>query len=182
MVFLNTILSTLFNSLDIIHQTTCAYTPQRNGVVERKHRHILELTRAIRFQAYIPLKFWGLCAQAAVYIINRLRSSVINNNTPYTMIFHKLSSLSHLRVLGCLCFAKALQETDKLKSMSRIAIYMGYAFTQKGYLLYDLTSHTFFVHRDVLFKEDVFPLNSQDQHQIPIFRFTGLNGEEMTHR
>lgn len=59
--FLNNVCSTMFNSLGIICQTTCAYTPQQNGIAERKYRHILELTRAIRFQAHIPLKFWGLC-------------------------------------------------------------------------------------------------------------------------
>ncbi len=26
----------------IIHQTSCAYTPQQNGLAERKHRHIVD--------------------------------------------------------------------------------------------------------------------------------------------
>lgn len=49
----------LFNSLGIIHQSSCPHTPQQNGVVERKHRHILDIARALRFQASLPLKFWG---------------------------------------------------------------------------------------------------------------------------
>lgn len=31
----------------IIHQTTCPYTPQQNGLAEQKHRHIIELTLAV---------------------------------------------------------------------------------------------------------------------------------------
>ena len=41
----------------IILETMCPHTPQKNGVAERKHRHILEITRVIRFDANLPIKF-----------------------------------------------------------------------------------------------------------------------------
>ena len=38
-----------FQSKGIIHQKSCPYTPQQNGVVERKHKYILETARALLF-------------------------------------------------------------------------------------------------------------------------------------
>ncbi|XP_019230786.1 PREDICTED: uncharacterized protein LOC109211675 [Nicotiana attenuata] len=105
--FINTICSDMFKKLGIIHQRTCVYTPQQNGVADRKHRHILEVTRAIRFQANIPIKFWGHCGLAAIYIINRMLSSVVGVS-PYEKLYKRKPSLNHLRILGCQCYAKII--------------------------------------------------------------------------
>ena len=47
----------LFASKGILHQTSCVQTPQQNGVVERKHKHLLEVSRALLFKSKLPLKF-----------------------------------------------------------------------------------------------------------------------------
>ncbi|GJT76412.1 zf-CCHC domain-containing protein [Tanacetum coccineum] len=46
--FVNTSLSEFFQNKRIIHQTSCPNTPQ-NGSAERKHKHLLEVARAIHF-------------------------------------------------------------------------------------------------------------------------------------
>ena len=38
----------------IIHQTSCPHTSQQNGVAERKHRHILDMTRALLIHNSVP--------------------------------------------------------------------------------------------------------------------------------
>ncbi|XP_059310027.1 uncharacterized protein LOC132061188 [Lycium ferocissimum] len=166
--FVNSICDNLFKKLDIVHQRTCPYTPQQNGVPERKHRHILEVTRAIRYQGKVPIKVWGHCVSTAVYLINRMPSLVINNQFLFERLYNMKPSLGHLKVLGSLCYAKVLQEYDKLMSRTKPAVHMGYSETQKAYILYDLSNKYFFVSRDVSFRENMFPFD-QESSSTPLF-------------
>ena len=73
---------------------------KQNGRVERKQKHILEVSRALRFQARLPLAFWGDCVLATVHIINRLASIVLKNKTPFEILLKDKLAYYHLRVFG----------------------------------------------------------------------------------
>ena len=46
-----------FNIKGIVSQTSCIDSPQQNGVVERKHRHLLEVAKSLHFQSKLPNLF-----------------------------------------------------------------------------------------------------------------------------
>lgn len=47
-------LSEFYNSKGMIHQLSCVGMPQQNGRVERRHQDILNINRALMFQASLP--------------------------------------------------------------------------------------------------------------------------------
>ncbi|CAH9077886.1 unnamed protein product [Cuscuta epithymum] len=142
----------------IIFQTSCVYTPQQNGRVERKHRHILDMARTLRFHANLPITFWGECILTAGYLINRLPSPISDNKSPYELLYHKVPSYDRLRVFGCLCYAHNKDRNgDKFASRGVKCVFLGYAYSQKGWKVFDLENQRHFISRDVRFFESNFP-------------------------
>ncbi|XP_015162805.1 uncharacterized protein [Solanum tuberosum] len=167
--FFNSQMTELLQSLGVLHQSSCVYTPQQNGVVERKHKHILDTARALRFQATLPLKFWGECVLTSVYLIKRLPSHILKGKSPFGVLFQTSPSLAHLRVFGCLAFATEVKTVDKFSSRAIPSVFLGYATLQKGYKLFSLHTKEFLVSRDVVFKEEIFPLQCMDLNVSSIF-------------
>ena len=94
-------------------------------MVERKHRHILNVARALRFQASLSIEFWGDCALAAACLINRTMSLILKCKTPYEALFKVKPSYEHIKVFGYLCYVHNYQmNTDKFAAWRRKCIFI----------------------------------------------------------
>ena len=142
----------------ILHQfgnvphSTCAGTSQQNGQAECKLRHILDVVLATTIAASTPSQFWGEAALTAVYTINWCPFPIVQNQTPYDLLFSSSPSYDLLRVFGCICFVLLQDhERNKLQSRSRLCCFLGYVIGQKCYRCYDPISKRLRVSRHVVF-------------------------------
>lgn len=140
-----------FSNNGIEFQQFCVYTPQQNGFVERKHHHILQIACALHFHSHLPITFWGECVLTAIYLINRLPTPLLSNQTPFELLYNRPPSFDHLHAFGCLCHSTIVQPLHKFDSRAWRCIFVGYPTDQKGNKLYDLDSLKKFVGRDIRF-------------------------------
>ena len=56
-IYLSGPFSYFLYSHEILHQSTCAYTPQHNRVVEHKNRHLVETARTLLLHHNVPQHF-----------------------------------------------------------------------------------------------------------------------------
>ena len=140
----------------------------QNGVVERKHQHILNTTRALLFQSGIPQTLWTFALAHAIFIINRLPSKALQNQIPYQLLHAKPPNLHFLKVFGCQCFASTLVfKRKKLDPCARHGVYLGHRTGVKGFLVYDLKTREIFVSRNVTFHEHIFPFQQLVTKPLP---------------
>ena len=85
----------------IIHEVTPPYSPQSNGVAERKNRTLTDLVNAMLESSGMSYEWWGEAILTANFVLNRV---VIKNKdiTPYEGWKGQKPNVNFLRTWGCL--------------------------------------------------------------------------------
>ena len=128
--------------------------PQKNRVVERMNRTLLERARCMSIHADLPKEFWAEAINIAVYLVNRSQSAAINQQIPQEVWSDHPVNYSGLKVFGCPAYAHV--SDDKLEPRARKCVFLGYAHGVKGYRLWCTegpNSPKIIISRDVKFDE-----------------------------
>ena len=157
-------LSSFLTINGISHLTSPPHTPEHNGYSERRHRHIVETGLSLLSHASMPLSYWPYAFSTAVYLINRLPTPTLNNDSPFSKLFATTPNYTKLRSFGCLCYPWLRPYTShKLESRSTPCVFIGYSSTQHAYLCLDTSTNRIYTSRHVRFLESIFPFASSHQ-------------------
>lgn len=135
-------------------QLTAPYSPQQNGVVERRNQAVVAAARSMLKAARIPTHFWGEAVVVAVYVLNRSPTKSLDRVMPYEAWHGRRPSVEHLRVFGCIGHVKTFKPNlHKLDDRGTRMVFIGYEQGSKAYRMYDPVARWVCVSRDVVFDE-----------------------------
>ena len=125
----------------IQRQLTVAYTPQQNGVAERKNRTIMNMVRSMLLEKNIPRVFWPEAVNWTIHVLNRSPTLAVRNMTPEEAWNGSKPSVEHFRVFGCLSHVHVPDSKRiKLDDKSMKCILLGISEESKAYRLFDPVS------------------------------------------
>ena len=95
--FKNSGLDDYLDELGITHELSAPYTPQQNGVVERKNRTVAEMARTVLDEYKTPRRFWIDAIDTACHIINRVYLHKFFKKTAYELLTNKKPNVSYFK-------------------------------------------------------------------------------------
>jgi hypothetical protein len=132
------------------------YTPQQNGVVERKNRTLREMANCMIQYKGLSLKYWVEAINCENYIVNRTPTKALKNITPEESWTKIKPDVSHFCVFGSIAWAHIPDEKRKaLQPKSEKCIFVGYYKYVKGYRLLQSHCNEIIIRRDVKFDENL---------------------------
>jgi hypothetical protein len=108
-------LNTYFKSIGIQHRIACPHTHEQNGTAECKIRSIVDIGLALLAHSGTPFKYWEYAFETAVFLINRLPSTSLQNKIPFTLLYKTQPDFSFLKIncgLLCISSSAALQSSQ----------------------------------------------------------------------
>jgi transposase InsO family protein len=90
-------------------QTTTRYTPQKNGVAERKNRTIMNMAMSLLTTRKMSKDYWVEAVACSIYILNRSPISNVQGKVPEEKWSGSKVNVSHFKNFGCVVFAHVLK-------------------------------------------------------------------------
>ena len=122
-------------------QHSTPYTPQENGVGERKNRSLKEMATCMIEVRELNNKLWDESINSTAHIQNRAFHKSVKGMTPYEAWFGGKPNVSNFRIFGTKAWARIPSKKRKaLQSQRNECLMVGYGEETKGYNLFDTST------------------------------------------
>jgi transposase InsO family protein len=137
--FKNTRVDELCDDLGIKHQFSAKYTPQSNGLVERKNRTLIDTARTMLSEYNVSDEFWAEAINTACYTSNRLYCHPMLKKTPYELLNGRKPNIAYFSVFGCKCYIlKKGTHLGKFEKKCDEGFLLRYSTSSKAYRVWSL--------------------------------------------
>lgn len=135
--FKNTHTEDFLDEIGITHEFSTAYTPQQNGVVERKNRTLIEMARTMLSEYKTPIHFQADAINTACHVVTRVYLHKFLKKTSYELITGKKPNVSYLCVFGAPCYIRDMNHNSKFAPKAHEGFLLGYGPNSHTYRVYN---------------------------------------------
>jgi hypothetical protein len=132
--FKNSKIEDYYHEKGVKHECSVRYTPQQNGVVERKNQTLIDMVRSMLSKYNVSDSFWAEAINIACHASNRLYCHHLLKKTLYELLIERKSNISYFWVFGCKCYIlKKGTHISKFQSKCDEGFLLGYSLNSKAY-------------------------------------------------
>jgi transposase InsO family protein len=138
----------------IKHEFSAPYTPQQNGVVERKNMTLIDMARTMLGEYKTPERFWSEAVNTACHAINRLYLHCLLKKTSYELLTGNKPNVSYFCVFGSKCYILVKKgRHSKFAPKAVEGFLLGYDSNIEAYRVFNKSLGLVEVSSDVVFDE-----------------------------
>ncbi|GJS85675.1 retrovirus-related pol polyprotein from transposon TNT 1-94 [Tanacetum coccineum] len=136
--FRNSELECFCDEKGIYQNFSSPYTPEQNGVAERKNITLIEAARTMLNGSVLSKHFWTEAIRITCNTHNRSIIVKRHDKTPYEIFRERILDISYFHVFGCLVFIhNHKDQLGKFDAKADDGYFPGYSFVSKAFSVFN---------------------------------------------
>ncbi|GKD60953.1 putative ribonuclease H-like domain-containing protein, partial [Tanacetum coccineum] len=131
--FKNSVMNQFYEMKGIKREFSVVRTPQRNGVVEKRNRTLIEAARTMLVDSKLPNTFWAEAVNTACYVLNRVLVIKPHNKTPYELIRGRTPLIDFMKPFRCpITILNTMDHLGKFNGKADEGFFIRYSMVSKA--------------------------------------------------